>query len=661
MAPRLLIVNCASPYFLYIPMGSFGLCDALRQQGIAAAIHNPALYPESEMQSRLTAVLAEFQPTHVGFACHWQETVHGFLAALAVVREWSATVPTLAGGFTAAYFAEDLLRTVPALDFVVVGDPEAPVAQLLQGWPPEAIANLVWREQGAVARSTHCWRINRQQMDRLAFADCACLIDAELYLRQINAKLGFPLLLGRGCAFDCAYCGGSRHAFRLHSGRKKPVARSVAAIVADLHRLSPWTRVLYLCYENDPGLIKRLFRAIAADPRLRGHFTLHYGAWHLLDAEFVRLYQRAFDCAAALPIIEFSPEVADDRLRVVIKRGATYTLAALEDNIRAIGAAFAGQVRIEVFFSRYHPALAAADLEREAGAALLFSHRMARQGLPVHVCSDHLSTDVASRYWEESQDRPRDFARFLDRKTQLDQGRLYPFPVDNLCLTIPDHLPAAFLVRHEALLLVVERLERFCRELTQILTACLGDRWLADLAATIAPWLAEEATRTALFAEPPLAEIVAALDRRLRDRAGAELPFLADLFRFSLKKLALAAPPVARPRVAADEADLCFVLDQERVSIHQQDYLDLTAFLGRLDEYENRPPYQRTACLFLPDGIVSLANSVYSATFRLFEQPITLAAYRARVGRDASIDPEWHHLLLARLLAEGLLLPVSNP
>jgi len=658
MTARFLLVNCGSPYFFYIPMGSFGLCDALGQQGIAARIFNPALYPEARMRDRLLAALVEFDPTHVGFACHWQETVHGLLATLAVVREWNPTVPTLGGGFTAAYFAEDLLRAVPELDFVVTGDPEEPVTRLLQGRPPAEIANLVWRELGAIRRSDHAWLIGRQQLDQLTFGDCSYLIDAELYIQKINAHLGFPLLMGRGCAFDCAYCGGSRHAFRLHSGRTRPVTRSIAAILADLHRLKPWTQVLYLCYENDPGFIKHLLRAIADDPLLRGHFLLHYGAWRLLDAEFLELYRLAF--ASGLPIIEFSPEVTDDRQRAAIKRGATYSLAALEANIAAIAGAFGGQVRIEVFFSRYHPALDAAELEREAGAVLMFAHRMARQGLPVHVCSDHLSTDVASRYWEESQEASRDFARFLARKTQLDEGRLYPFPVDNLCLLMPSHLPEDFLIRHEALLLVLERLERSCREVVHILVACLGDQWLAELAAVIEPWLEERGRGKAFFAELPLAAVLEALGSRLAASGRARIPFLADLFRFGLRKLARPQGPARAPLPPEDITSACLVLDQGRIGIHEQDYLDLPAFLQRLDEFNHHPPYQRTVCLFLASDIVTMPNTVYQATFRRFERPTTLAAYRKTI-QETRIDPEQHDRLLARLLDEGLLHPTPCP
>lgn len=655
MSPRLLLINCASPYFFYIPMGSFGLCDALRREGMEAWIFNPALYPDAEVHQRLLAVLAERQPTHVGFACHWQETIHGLLAALAMVHAWSGEVVTLAGGFTASYFAEDLLREVPELEYVVVGDPERPVIDLLAGRPVDTIANLVRRERGAVRRNAATWLIEQAELDRLAFGDGSLVIDGQRYFEAISARLGFPLFIGRGCVFDCAYCGGSRHAFRLHSGRTGPVTRSLAAILADLRRLREWTSVLYLCYENDPGFVKNLFRAIGAAPELRGRFTLHYGAWHLLDDEFLDLYQQAFDCTSVAPIFEFSPEVADDRLRAAIKRGSVYSLAALEENIAAITALFAGRVRIEVFFSRYHPPLTAADLERETGAILRFRHRLVRNQLPVHVCCDHLSTDIASRNWEDHQERPRDLARFLRLKTEVDQGCRYPFPVDNLCLHIPDHLPEPFVIHHEALLLTLERLEQACHELVQVLMASLEERWLEELSAVLAPRLREAEARAVLFRNPPLAELIEDLGRRLRAGSTPCPAFLSDLIRFSLDKLAHCVRPAESFPGPIGEAD-CLLLDRERVGTYEQDYLDLPALLHRLDEREGRAlPYRRTVCLFLAGGIVSLPHGYYRSTLRFFEEPRTLAAYRDAISGQAQIDWQQHESLVHRLFGEGLL------
>ena len=657
MPPRVLLINCTSPFFFYIPMGCFGLCDLLVRQGIEARIFNPALYPQSRWPEHLQRVLTELQPTHVGFACHWQETAHGLLEALALVREWNPRAVTFAGGFTASYFAEDLVRTQPELDCVVIGDPEEPVTRLVQGTPMEAIPNLVWREAGEVRRSRATWLIDQPLFDRLAFADGAGLVDADLYFEKIAAKLGFPLLIGRGCVFDCEYCGGSRHAFRLHSGRTRPIVRAIPSILADLHRLKPWTTVLYLCYENDQAMIKALFRAIADDPGLRGHFTLNYGAWHLLDAEFLALYRQAFNHDRK-PVFEFSPEVTSDEQRAIIKRGRTYDLAAMEDNCRAIASVFAGMVRIEVFFSRYHPALTGADLEAETGAILACKHRMFRERLPVHVCYDHLSTDIASRYWEEHQENPRDFAGFLALKQQVDTGGRYPFPVDNLCLLLPSHLEPGMLLRHEALLLVLEQMERHCHELFHILLGCMGVAWLRPLTVVLNA-MVDEHRATSFFAAPPLAAVTEALGEQLHDSPPLWPPFLPDLIRFSINKITLTPRPgeASRPTCALEGR---LQLDRRRMSIHEQDYLDLHPLLNRLDNSGQQPPaYQRTVCLFLDGGILTLPHAAYRATLRLFEQPRTLEAYQAAVQREARLDWQQHEPLVAQLLREGVLVAVD--
>ena len=202
MEARLLLVNCASPFFLYIPMGSFGLCDYLRQEGIEARIFNPALYSQGEAGQRLARLLDRFQPSHVGFALHWQETAHGLLEALATVRAWSPAVVTLCGGFTASWFGEDLLAAVAGLDYVVVGDPEEPVRQLLTGQPVAAIPNLIRRSHGRVVRNPATWLADAALLDRLSFADLDVLEDSGRYLEKINTKLAIPLFLGRGSIFD---------------------------------------------------------------------------------------------------------------------------------------------------------------------------------------------------------------------------------------------------------------------------------------------------------------------------------------------------------------------------------------------------------------------------------------------------------------------------
>ncbi|MBM9536006.1 hypothetical protein [Desulfobulbus alkaliphilus] len=664
MEPRLLIINCASPFFFYIPMGSFGLCDFLEQRGIAARIFSPSLYRENQAGNRLRQVLDTFRPTHVGFVLHWQETAHGLLAALADVKAWSPEVITLCGGFTASYFAEDLLRTVEDLDYVVVGDPEEPVRQLLEKVNPAEIANLIRREGDVIVPSTTSWLADGPLLTSLSFAGLEYLIDADRYVEKIETKLGFPVFLGRGCVFDCRYCGGSRHAFKRHSQRFHPVTRTVAAVLADLHHLKNWTAVLYICYENNPAWIKTLFRAIAADPELRGHFTLHYGAWHLPGQEFLDLYQRAFTCSQVTPVFEFSPEVCDDADRVWIKGNATYSLAELEENIAFIGQTLGRQARIEVFFSRYHPGTTIQSLQREIGQIVLLKHRLFLcQNPPVRVCFDHLSTDVGSRYWESHIDGHQRFATLLRRKEQIDEGTRYLFPVDNLCLYIPEQLPAPFLLRMEALFAVLEHLEQHCHELFHLLCAGVGEQWVWDLTDVLEPMV--EKAPGAFFSSLPVDAVLAVLEQRWGPGGPvrAALPFFIDLLRFTRNKINSHARGMAGEEHQLDSDACQMVLNKAQVSIHEQDYLDPLPLIHRFQQHQHdKPfPYERTVCLFLPTGILAMSHASYRNTLRYFERPSTLAAYRNRLmASGQAIDWEEHVQLIHRLVSQGLLLPVNR-
>jgi hypothetical protein len=136
MQSRLLIINCPSEYFFYIPMGTFGICDYLSRRDIPVKMLNLALYKETETCKVLEHHLESFQPTHVGIILHWQETAEAFLRVGDLVKSYNKDIRIISGGFTAGYFGEDLLEKYRFLDFVVKGDPEKPLELLLSGTDP---------------------------------------------------------------------------------------------------------------------------------------------------------------------------------------------------------------------------------------------------------------------------------------------------------------------------------------------------------------------------------------------------------------------------------------------------------------------------------------------------------------------------------------------
>lgn len=643
-------------------MGSFGLCDYLGSRGVATRIFNPALYSDSQGTTLLQEQLAAFRPTHIGLILHWQETVHGMFEALQTIRSWSSDVPVICGGFTAGYFGKDLLATCPEIDFIIQGDPEEPLRQLLEGASPPTIPNLIHRYQGVVTRNDECWFIDKTLLDHLSFAGLDSLVDAPLYLEKIKAKLGFPVFIGRGCVFNCEYCGGSRYAFTSHSNRSKAVARSITAVLKDLHQLRTLTDTLYICYENDISYITRLFEAIGADPLLKQHFRLNYGAWHLLDSEFLRLYGEAFQLGGPTkPVIEFSPEVYDDSSRRTIKRGITYTVNSLVENIDQITEMLAGKVLVDIFFSRYHGTEAKAPaVYGEIYNIFSLKHQLwQRFQRRVHVSYDHLSTDVGSRYWEQHVDLPLTFETLLSNKEQLDAQSLYPFPVDNLCFYIPDSISHEQQLEIEGFVQVLEQIEQQCSELFHILSACLATDWFDPLHPLINRLMA--VNQSGFFTAPPLGAILQELGEQLADGPlGKDIPFIRDLIRFSIKKMQT-RDQAPNWNKQAGESDY-FSLNREKISVHEHDYPELTAFLHRLQNSDGKQlSYQRTVYLFLDTTILTLPQSAYRATLKLFEQPKRLDNYFATLSTQAAIDADQHRILIEQLIDSGVLLPSKPP
>lgn len=662
MPARLLIINPASPFFFYIPMGTFGLCDYLETHGIASLIFNHALYDTQVADVSLTQILLDFEPTHVAVIFHWQETAHGVQHILEHLHQHTPQLPVIIGGFSAGYFGKDILQHFPAVDYLIQGDPEEPLLHLLQEKPVESIANLTFRHQNTITTSPHQWIIDQQLLDTISFARIDLLHDANRYLTKINTILGFPLFIGRGCAFNCDYCGGSRQAFTIHSHRNHPVSRSITSIIKDLHRLKEVTDTLYICYENNPQYITLLFHAIAADNLLRQHFTLNYGAWHLAGEDFIAAYKNAFKWQGGKPVFEFSPEVISDSSRKKIKGAAIYSLDDLIENCLKVSEHLQHNTRIELFFSRYHPTEATKELlHQEIEQIYSLKHSLYTNGHhSLHVCYDHLSTDVASSYWHQQPEHSNVFCDFLLQKQLIDQQQRYPFPVDNLCLYIPSSLSAQELLQIEALIQCLDHIEQNYHELFHILFCCTGTFWVKALARIIKPFV--HVQQAAFFAQLPLPELLDELVREIREKKRYQsLSFLDDLVTFSLKKeqLRFSEPEIAHNN---ESDDIPYVLNRQRMSIHQHDYSDLKNFLHLLQQVEtNAPiPYQRTVCFFLKDEVLSLSHRSYRQTFRQLEQCISLSTYLETLQKTVQVDLAKQTSIIKRFRDAGVLIPCSQ-
>ena len=657
MTSRLLIINCPSEYFVYIPMGTFGLCDYLSRKNLPVKLLNLALYKGSEREKALHTYLNKFQPTHVALILHWQETAEGFLRVGGQVKLFNKDIQIITGGFTAGYFGADLLEKCRFLDFVVKGDPEKPLELLLSGTENSGIPNLIYRGPAGIQVNATSYFTDQNTLSDISFSELTYLYDYDLYLDAINRKLGFPVFIGRGCVHDCDYCGGSCSAFRLHSMRKQPVTRSVDAVIEDLKRLKDFTKKIYLCHENDTDYLKALFNAMKKEKSLVKAFHLNYGAWQLPDEELLLLYRDLFISSGNVkPVFELSPEVFDDKSRKKIKKGSVYySVGELKENLKLISRHLGDSVNVSVFFSRYHDTAGTyQEMRKEIAGIFRLKHDLVRMNIMnTKIFYDHLSTDVASRYWESHVANPGDFNTLMSGIRRLEAEERDSFPADNLCIYMPDTLSAQEIMRSELLIFILKTLEKEFQEMFHILFACLDGEVIDLIEEIISEEYLEKPVN--VFQSLDHGELLRHLENKIRGRESwlSRIPFIRDLALLNTRKAKHQSMPYSPQNIHQAEKPS---INQDLISVHDYDYLDLTGFLGRLNRegVQDLIP-EKTVFIFLTDQILSMTYETYRVTLKEFEKGISVDEYYELMRRKGIFSPSYHKGLIEKLFQSNVL------
>jgi len=657
MKSKLLIINCPSEYFVNIPMGTFGLCDYLYKRGIQVKLFNLALYDREETNALISHYMNLFQPTHVGIVFHWQETAEGVTDVGEYLKENYDWVKVICGGFTAGYFGESLLKKWSFVDHIVKGDPERPLELLLEGVDPSEIPNLIYRDNTGIRSNKVLYDIDQDTLSQISFTEMTYLFDYGLYIEAIEEKLGFPLFIGRGCTFSCRYCGGSTLSFRSHSGRKKPVVRSIESVIKDLKRIKDFTRKIYICHENNRLYIKNLFKEMKKNKSLVKTFQLNYGAWQLLDNEFLELYRDIFILEGKVkPMFELSPEVFDDKGRQKIKHNTTpYSIKDLIENQNLVNEYVGDSVNTYIFFSRYHDITKRyTDLRKEIIGIFRLKHILRSNNITnVHICYDHLSTDVASQYWETHMKNPKDFNTLLSLIKILNTNGYYSFPVNNLCMYIPETLSETDIIRCEMLITILKAFEMNFHEMFHIAFQCLDEHFIYIIEKIVSEKYLRKPEK--VFKTLDYGEMLSDVKKKIVDEDGfmSKIPFVEDMTDLFIKKaLYMGRKESERGYYERNRP----TLNRDFVSMHEHDYLDLSNILKRLEkEGTDNLSTEKTVFIFLVNDILSMPYRTYSETLKVFEEGISVEAYYDLMKKRGIFTPSYHENLIERLFQSNVL------
>ena len=324
----------------FIPVGVIGLVNMLRERGWSVeGLNLPVellLRPGFDFRIWLAA---QSPAKLVMVDLHWYEHSFGAMeVARAVKMVWPNTL-VLLGGLTATHFSFEIMRDFSDIDFLIGGDAEKPLAMLADHLCGDGsvglaeIPNLLYRENGEVRWNLDRYTATGEDLDRMDYVSMDWLHHAENYAALQCSGAGIIMLdrpqvkghwltVGRGCTFDCAYCGGGKDSHAELAGRDGYVLRSPEGVVDDIERLKG-QGIDQLALSLDPATFKpvwwqTLFR-LMQERRLK--IGLYNEFFQLPPKKFLKMFAETADLQHTE--VAISPLSGDEKVRR--RNGKFYT------------------------------------------------------------------------------------------------------------------------------------------------------------------------------------------------------------------------------------------------------------------------------------------------------------------------------------------------
>ncbi len=351
--------------FPIMPIGAIGLANLLQAEGLTVKGLN---YP-LELRLNASFHLGKWLRAQEGVRLimidlHWYEHSYGAMEVARVCRQLHPQARIVIGGFTASLYAREILENFPQIDFVVRGDAEEPVRMLAtrvcdsaNGTPDVSdIPNLSYRQDDRVVENPLTYRADTAALDRLDFVSMSFLEHAERYgeLQFMATMLtvssprpmrGHWICMGRGCHFDCSYCGGGKESHRTIAGRPHLILRSVERVVDDIERLVQ-QGIDQVALALDPAILGRPYWSrLFAEMRRRGIKVGIYNEFFQLPTQdFIEDFLQTADITRSE--LAFSPLSGSERVRRL--NGKFYTNQKL---LRILSLLKKHEVPVYIYFS----------------------------------------------------------------------------------------------------------------------------------------------------------------------------------------------------------------------------------------------------------------------------------------------------------------------
>ena len=229
--------------YIFMPMGLFSIADYLEKEGFGVKIINYPFETYLNPNWKLEDFLKSINFDVCGIDLHWVHNAHGAIEVAKIVKKVNPNAKVILGGYSASYYHEQILKYYSSIvDGIVRGEGELPlleyVKKVKKNQPLDAVPNLTYQDSSKHTKINSFGYVAKN-LDELNFTNLSCLNNAEKYVEFSRKIMGIPynLSIGRGCPFNCPFCGGGQRAQQRLAGRNEVSLRSPEKVIEDIHEL----------------------------------------------------------------------------------------------------------------------------------------------------------------------------------------------------------------------------------------------------------------------------------------------------------------------------------------------------------------------------------------------------------------------------------------
>ncbi|MDR0508631.1 MAG: TIGR04190 family B12-binding domain/radical SAM domain protein [Candidatus Methanoplasma sp.] len=345
----------SSPVFEMYPIGFMTISSHLEAAGFRTRIVNLAVQMLQDERFDVERRIRSLKADVFAIDLHWMPHVHGATEIAKRIKEYHPDSKIEFGGLTSSYFWEELIGR-PEVDMVMRGDTtEEPTVLMMkalqEGKDLSEVPNLVWKDDQGKIRSNGV-SYSLESLDEIRF-DYGTMIKSTIRNMDIKGALPWygwdklPLtsvFSVRGCALNCAECGGSGYANKKVVCRKAPAYRSPEKLAEDMDMIQSYldTPIFVVgdIRQHSSGYAERFLKAVK-ERRIKNHVVIELFN-EAGDEHFSKL-DKAFEGGWS---IEFSPDSHDEAVRNALGKG--YSNESIE---RSVVSAFKnGCERLDLFY-----------------------------------------------------------------------------------------------------------------------------------------------------------------------------------------------------------------------------------------------------------------------------------------------------------------------